>query len=391
MQPTRIRTAIVGCGKVAHLHAAALKTLAESEFVAVCGSHLERRVAFAQKYGVKAYATIDDLIASGEADMITVATPHPAHADAAVKAARAGLHVLVEKPLASSLVDCDAILAASRAGGGSLGMICQRRFFEPCQRIRRAIDEGKLEHPILATVTMFGWRDDAYYRSDPWRGSWQGEGGGVLVNQAPHQLDLLLWYMGEIEELFGYWANLNHPTIEVDDTAVAVVRFKSGALGNIVVSNSQNPALYGKVTVHGSNGASVGVQTDGGAMFIAGMSNISEPPLNDLWTVPGEKDRLARWREEDTAHFNSINAVEHYHRLQIADFLQSILEKRPPLISGEQGRQTVELFTGIYRATRDKCAIRYPLLPEAGRDESDGRPAVAWTKRTTSLAAERSA
>jgi UDP-N-acetyl-2-amino-2-deoxyglucuronate dehydrogenase len=370
---TKIRTAIVGYGKVAHLHAAALKTLPASEFVAVCGSHPERRAAFAQKYGVKAYVTIDELIAAGAADMITVATPHPAHVDAATKAARAGLHVLVEKPLAASLTDCDAILAAARTGGSSLGMICQRRFFEPCQRIRRAIDEGKLGRPMLGTVTMLGWRDAAYYRSDPWRGSWQGEGGGVLVNQAPHQLDLLLWYMGEIDEMFGYQANLNHPTIEVEDTAVAVIRFKSGALGNIVVSNSQNPALYGKVTVHGSNGASVGVQTDGGAMFIAGMSNITEPPLNDLWTVPGEEDRLAQWRQEDTAQFDSINAVEHYHRLQIDDFLQSILEQRPQLVTGEQGRQTVELFTGIYRATRDRCAIRFPLLPEVERDDFDGR------------------
>ncbi len=157
-------------------------------------------------------------------------------------------------------------------------MICQRRFFEPCQRIRQAIDDGKLGKPVLGTVTMLGWRDAAYYKSDPWRGTWKGEGGGVLVNQAPHQLDLLMWYMGEVEEMFGYWGNLNHPMIEVEDTAITVIRFKSGALGNIVVSNSQNPALYGKVTVHGSNGASVGVQTDGGAMFIAGMSNITEPP-----------------------------------------------------------------------------------------------------------------
>ena len=374
MARTRLKTAIVGCGKVAHLHAAALQTLPASEFVAVCGgSHPERREAFAKKYGVKAFATIDELVAARVAEMITIATPHPAHADATIKAARAGLHVLVEKPLAASLADCDAILAAARAGGGTLGVICQRRFFEPCLRIRRAIDAGKLGRPALGTVTMFGWRDAAYYRSDPWRGSWQGEGGGVLVNQAPHQLDLLLSYLGEIEELFGYWANLNHDYIEVEDTAVAVVRFKSGALGNIVVSNSQNPALYGKVTVHGSNGASVGVQTDGGAMFIAGMTNITEPPLNDLWTVPGEEQLLAHWRQEDTEHFNSINAVEHYHRLQIDDFLQAILTNRQPLITGEQGRQTVELFTGIYRATRDKCALRFPLQPETERDGFDGR------------------
>ncbi len=374
MQGKKLRTAIVGCGKAAHLHAAALKTLPASEFVAVCGGlHLERRKAFAEKYGVKAYATIDDLITVGVADLIIIATPHPAHADAATKAARAGLHVLVEKPLASSLTDCDAILAAARAGGTTLGMICQRRFFEPCQRIRRAIDEGKLGRPVLGTVTMLGWRDAAYYRSDPWRGSWHGEGGGVLVNQAPHQLDLLMWYMGEIEEIFGYWANLNHPTIEVEDTAVAAIRFKSGALGNIVVSNSQNPALYGRVTIHGSNGASVGVQTDGGAMFIAGMSNITEPPVNDLWTVPGEENRLAQWRHEDSAFFNSINAVEHYYRLQIDDFLHAILDRRPPLVTGEHGRRTVELFTAIYRANRDRCSIRFPLVPEAGCDGFDGR------------------
>jgi len=374
MQNKKVRTAIVGCGKVAHLHAAALKSLPASEFVAVVsGSNLDRARTFAQKHGVRAYARIEDLIAAGAADMITVATPHPVHAESATKAARAGLHVRVEKPLAASLADCDAILAAARSGGGTLWVICQWRFFEPCQRIRRAIDAGKIGRPMVGTVTMLGWRDAAYYRSDRWRGSWQGEGGGVLVNQAPHQLDLLLWYMGEIEELFGYWANLNHPMIEVEDTAVAVIRFKSGAVGNIVVSNSQNPALYGKVTVHGSNGASVGVQTDGGAMFIAGMSSITAPPLNDLWTVPGEENLPAKWRQEDMAQFNAIDPVEYYHRLQINDFLQAIRDKRPPLITGEQGRQTVELFTGIYRANRDRCAIGFPLLPEAGRDDFDGR------------------
>ena len=184
-----------------------------------------------------------------------------------------------------------------------IGTMCQRRFYAPCQRIKRAIEEGKLGRPILGSIAMYGWRDQAYYKSDPWRGSWKAEGGGVLVNQAPHQLDLLQWYMGPIDELFGYWDNLNHPYIEVEDTAIAVLRFKNGALGNIVVSNSQNPALYGRVYVHGSNGASVGVQTDGGAMFIAGMSNITEPPINDLWTVPGEQELLKKWQKEDADFF----------------------------------------------------------------------------------------
>lgn len=369
----RIKTALIGCGKVGHLHAAALSALPESQFVAVCGRSLEKTKVFAAKYGVNAYGSVEELVESSGAQMVVVATPHPLHAASAVTAARGGLHVLVEKPLASSLADCDAMLDAARQAGVVLGTVCQRRFYEPCRRIRRAIDDGKLGRPILGTVAMLGWRDEAYYRSDPWRGSWKGEGGGVLVNQAPHQLDLLLWYLGDIEEVFGYQVNLNHPYIKVEDTAVAVIRFRNGAIGNIVVSNSQNPALYGKVAVHGSNGASVGVQTDGGAMFIAGMSSIAEPPVNDLWTVPGETGLLAEWRRQDTEAFNSVNPVEHYHRLQVQDFLRALIEHRQPLITGEEGRRTVELFTAIYRTTRDRTAIRFPLGPETNRNDLDGR------------------
>jgi len=128
-----------------------------------------------------------------------------------------------------------------------------------------------------------------------------------------------------------------------------------------VISNSQNPALYGKVAVHGANGASVGVQTDGGAMFIAGMSTIEEPPYNDLWTVPGEEDRLDIWKKEDAEIFNKINPVEYYHKLQIENFIQSIIEKRKPMISAEEGRKTVELFTAIYRSQKKKQVTKFPL------------------------------
>jgi predicted dehydrogenase len=220
---------------------------------------------------------------------------------------------------------------------------------------------------------MLGWRDQAYYRSDPWRGSWELEGGGVLVNQAPHQLDLLQWFMGPVDELFGYWGNLNHPYIEVEDSAVAVLRFKSGALGSIVVSNSQKPGIHGKVHVHGSNGASVGVQTDGGAMFIAGVSAVQEPPINDLWTVPGEEHLLAEWQAEDRMTFEGVDATQHYHQLQIRDFLCAILDGHAPTVTGAEGRVTVEIFTAIYRSQRDGRPIRFPLDAEKGSDDFDGR------------------
>jgi UDP-N-acetyl-2-amino-2-deoxyglucuronate dehydrogenase len=368
----KLRTAVIGVGKVAHIHAAALAAIPESAFAAACGRDAGRTRAFAEAYGVKPFTDVEQMVRSG-VEAVVVATPHPAHAAVTVPALRAGAHAIVEKPLAACLADCDAMIAAARAAGRTLAMISQRRLYAPSLRVREAIDAGKLSRPILGVVTMLGWRDEAYYRSDPWRGSWTGEGGGVLVNQAPHQIDLLQWYLGEVEQLYGAWANLNHPYVEVEDTAVAVLRFRSGALGNIVVSNSQDPALFGRVWVHGSNGASVGVQTDGGAMFVAGMSKVAEPPVNDLWKVPGEEDNLARWQAEDAAFFRTIDATQHYHRLQIRDFLRSVLDGRPPSITGEEGRRTVEIFTAVYRSQRDGRPQRFPLAAEPGRCDLDGR------------------
>ncbi len=352
---------MVGAGKVAHLHAAALRTLPESEFVAVCSRPSDGLRAFASLYGVPAFTDVAEMVDRARVQALCVCTPHPGHAAPTIAAARAGVHVLVEKPMASSLADCDAMAAAAAAGRAVIGLVSQRRFYPPCQRIRRALDRGLLGRPVLGTATILGWRDEAYYRSNPWRGSWAGEGGGVLVNQAPHQLDLLLWYMGEVEEVFGHWANLNHPYIEVDDTAVAVVRFKGGALGNIVVSNSQNPGINARVSVHGANGASAGVQTDGGSMFVAGSTRIADAPFNDVWTIPGEERLLGQWKQEDAALFSGVDPMEHFHRVQISDFLQAVLAGRPPAVTAADGRRVVELFTAIYRASRDGRPVRFPL------------------------------
>jgi UDP-N-acetyl-2-amino-2-deoxyglucuronate dehydrogenase len=369
----KVKTGIIGCGKVGHLHAIALGSVPESEFVAVCGTNAERTGVFAAQYGVEAYTDVGEMLEKSGVQAVCICTPHPLHAQHAVLAAQMGVHILVEKPLAASLKDCDLILEASNVSGVKVGTVSQRRFYEPCQRIKKAIDEGKIGRPILGTVTMYSWRDEAYYKSDHWRGTWLGEGGGVLVNQAPHQLDLLRWFMGPITEVSAYCGNLNHPTIEVEDTAVAILRFASGALGHITVSNSQNPALWSKVSVHGSNGASLGVQTDGGAMFIAGMSSITEPPINDIWTIAGEESSLAVWQHMDTLHFDGVDPTTYYHGLQISDFLRAITEDREPLISGNDGRATVELFTAIYRSQRDGAPVRFPLISEHNLDDFDGR------------------
>ena len=356
-----VRTGLVGCGKVGELHARALRDLAESDFVGVCDADGARARAFAESYGVTAFESIDAMVGTGGVEAVMVCTPHPLHESPTVEAARAGAHVLVEKPLASTLQACDAMLRAADDSGVKLGVVSQRRFLEPVQRMKAAIDAGKIGQPILGNFLMYSWRDAEYYDSDPWRGKWDTEGGGVLVNQSPHQLDLLQWFMGEIAEVSGYWANLNHPTIEVEDTAVANIRFKSGAIGNIVTSLSQKPGIYTKVHIHGSNGASVGVQTDTGASFVAGMSEIADPPLNDVWTIPGEESMLDRFREQDRGVFAGRDSTQHYHTLQIRDFLAAILEDRSPLVTGREGRIVVEMFTAIYASNEARRPIEFPL------------------------------
>lgn len=361
MDKIKIRTAVIGAGKVADIHASILAIQPGSEFIAVCSRTSERAEALAKRYGVKAYTVIPTMIQEMGVEAVVVCTPHPAHAASAIQAIEHGVHVLVEKPLAASLADCDALIAAAERHRAKLGVISQRRWYAPAQRVKTAIDSGKIGKPILGTVTLFGWRDQAYYASDLWRGRWETEGGGVLVNQAPHQLDLLLWYMGEVDELFGYWANLNHPYIEVEDTALAIVRFKSGALGNIVLSNSQNPGLYGNVHMFGENGGAIGVQTDGGSMFIAGMTSVQEPPFNDLWTIAGEEKLLSQWQEADRALFAAIDPIKHYFALQIEDFLDAIRDDRNPAVTAIEGRRVVELFTAIYRSQQRREPVQFPL------------------------------
>jgi UDP-N-acetyl-2-amino-2-deoxyglucuronate dehydrogenase len=359
---TSFRTGVVGCGKVGHTHAAALAALPDSAFAAVCDRNADRAQAFAAQYGVTPYTDVRQMVEREKLDVVLVCTPHPVHAAPAIDALKAGAHVLVEKPMATSLADCDAMLAAAQDSGVLLSVISQRRLYAPSQRVKAAIDAGKIGQPILGLIVLLGWRDEPYYRSDPWRGTWAGEGGGVLVSQAVHQLDLLLWLMGPVAELQGYHANLNHPYIEVEDTAVAALKFQSGALGSVVVSNSQNPGLYGRVHVFGSNGAAVGTQTDGGSMFIAGMAPVEEPPVIDLWTVPGEKHLLDEWQQEDYAMFKRVDTASYYHERQIEDFLWAIRDQRPPLVTAEEGRRAVELFTAIYESPKRRAPVPFPVV-----------------------------
>jgi len=359
---SKLRVAIIGTGKASHMHAGVLLKNPDAELTAVYSRSANKANEFAARYNLQAYTSVSEMVEKTKVEMVIVCTPHPYHKEVTIEAITAGTNVLVEKPLAILLSDCDEMIRCAIKYNKKLGVIGQRRFFPATLRIRKAIDEGKIGTPMLGTIIMLGWRDEAYYQSDPWRGKWATEGGGVLVNQAPHQLDLLLWFMNsDPVELYGQWKNINHPYVEVEDTAIAIVKFKSGAMANILVSNSQKPGIYGKVHVHGSNGASVGVQTDAGSMFIAGMSNMSAPALNDIWTIPGEENLLKKFEEGDALFFSGLDPIHYSINQQHCDFMNAIVNDREPMINGSQGRKSVELFTAIYESTRNNAPVRWPM------------------------------
>jgi predicted dehydrogenase len=354
-----VRYALIGYGKVAQIHAKAIGEAKGSTLVAVWGRDAAKAAAFASQWKILPFTDLSKMVREAQVDAVIITTPHPLHKEHTIAALEAGVHVLVEKPMALTVADCTEMIECAQRVGKKLSVISQRRWIPASQRIKDAIEAGKLGKPMIAQVTMLGWRDEEYYTSDPWRGSWELEGGGVLINQAPHQFDLLHWYLGPVKEVYGQWENVNHPYIEVDDTAVVTVRFASGAIASILVSNSQKPGIYAKVHVHGSSAYSAGVQTDGGAMFIAGRSGVMEPPFNDLWTIAGEEQNLEVWKEEDTAFFNTIDPVAYFFTRQIESFSQAIIDNTTPPSPGEDGRETVKIIEGIYRSQREGVPIRY--------------------------------
>ena len=354
-----LRFGIVGPGLVGGLHAAALARIEGVRLVAVAGSSpgSERTARLAGDHDARAAESFEALIGDETLDAVIVCTPHPLHAQQAIAAARAGLHVVVEKPMALTPADCVAMIAAADEAGVVLSVISQRRWQPAARRVKAAIDEGRIGVPGLATVEVLGWRGPEYYSMDPWRGTRAGEGGGVLVNQAVHQLDLLCWFLGPVAEIDGWTANLNHPEIEVEDTAVAVVRFRSGAIASIVASNSQRPGLHARVHVHGRSGASVGVETDKGSSFVAGISQ-QTPPSNDIWTIPGEESHPERWATEDEAALAGVDIGTWYHELQLRDVVAAIREGRPPAVDGRDGRAAVSLMAAIDEASRTGGRLR---------------------------------
>jgi UDP-N-acetyl-2-amino-2-deoxyglucuronate dehydrogenase len=364
--PSQVGFGILGAGGAAGVHGAAVSRIPNARLVAVAGSTAAspRAAALAAAYDARHAKDFDDLLRDDAVDAVILATPHPLHRAAAEAAADAGRHVVVEKPMALTAEDCTAMIAAADRAGVVLSVVSQRRWYPAVQRVKSAIEAGRIGAPALASIEVLGWRGPEYYAMDAWRGTQAGEGGGVLVNQAVHLLDLACWFLGPAIEVDGWIANVNHPEIDVEDSAAAIVRFTRGALATVLVSNAQRPGLYARIHVHGSSGASVGVETDRGSSFVAGISAPTEP-RNDLWTVPGEEAAPEAWALADHEAGRGVDGASHHHERQLRDVVDAIRGRRPPAVTGEDGRTTVALMAAIAEASVTGGRIRVPTWPDA--------------------------
>lgn len=358
----KLRFAVVGTGNIAKQHVQALISCGQ-ELVGVCNRHAEKALEFMQSFSgyedvapaVEGETVFDDLgqmLDTVKPDVLYVTTPHLTHVDLACLAVRRGIHCIIEKPLDISLAKAQYLKEEAERNHVLVSVIAQSRFMRPCARIINAIQDGKLGHPSFGQVSVLAWRDEAYYRSGAWRGTWAAEGGGVLVNQSVHELDLLSAFLGEVDQVYGQWRNVNHPYIEVDDTAMAVVTFKSGAIANIVVSNSVNPAQDAFVHITGSNGHTVGIKTHAGVEVSAGMRPSSFRPVNDVFTLMSE-EQLAEYTKSDYEGVSDESWSYHFFAEQVKEMVHAIENQRNGMqvhlsndINSAMGCMTI--FNGIY-------------------------------------------
>ncbi|WP_421106625.1 Gfo/Idh/MocA family protein [Streptomyces sp. NEAU-S77] len=342
-----LRVGIIGCGKIALNHAKALLANDNAELYACCDIDGARAAEFATRFGIPhAYDNSADLMRSG-VDTVTVCTPHPSHEATVVAAARHGLDVLCEKPISISLAEADNMIDATESAGVTFGGLFQRRFWEASQRAHEAIRNGRIGTPVFASVALRLGRDAAYFTSDPWRGTWDADGGGVLINQAIHYIDLMQWCVGSpVVRVSGNIATLKHGDhIEVEDTAVATLEFANGALGVIQAGTTFAPGLGTQVLVTGNNGATVSITE-----FPEG-----EPAFNDIWTVAGEESYRPVHSTEidsDPSLATIHEGLTPYHALQIDDFIDAVAHHREPLVTGREARKALEIVLAIYESAR---------------------------------------
>ncbi len=347
----QIGIGIVGCGMVSEFHVDAIGKIPGARVVGFCDKVRAAAEKRAAQFGGAAFDRVEDLVATPGLDAVAICTPSGLHAEPAVLAANAKKHVIVEKPIEVTLERADLIIQSCRQNGVKLGAIFPRRFLDSSQVLKAALAAGRFGTVVLASVYIKWFRSQEYYSSGGWRGTFKYDGGGALMNQGIHGIDLLQWLMGGVATVNGFAATRAHTGIEVEDVAVAALEFKSGALGVIEGTTGSWPGDRIRIEISGSRG-----------------SAILEDETIRAWRFqeasPEDEQILARFAPREGAKSGGASdprAIDSEgHRVQYVDFLGAIREDRAPRIDGAEARAAVSVITSIYRSARE----RHPVTVE---------------------------
>lgn len=336
--------AIVGCGMIARFHARALAEIPGTRVAALVSRNPSNANALLTETNTPAcpvFATVEEAVKAPGVDAVVITTPSGAHLEPAVVAAAAGKHVVVEKPLEISGERCERIIKACNDFGVKLCTIFPSRFGDANTALKAAVDAGRFGRLTLGETTCKWWRSQAYYDDGGWKGTQALDGGGALMNQAIHNVDLLLWMMGDVVAVSGFTATLAHERIEVEDTAVAVLRFKSGALGVIQATTSVHPGYPKTIAIHGDRGSAVIEQDD-----VLKWDFTPETDADAKWRTAGVNPRVSK-----SGGAADPKAISHEgHRRQLADFVEAIRVHRPAKVDGQEGKKAVDLICAIYES-----------------------------------------
>jgi UDP-N-acetyl-2-amino-2-deoxyglucuronate dehydrogenase len=335
----RLGYALVGAGAIAGVHAEALSQVPEARLVAVYNRTAGRARALGERWQIPWTTDYDSLLARPEVEVVSICTASGARVELARKAAEAGKHVVCEKPLEVTLERADTIIQACEEAGVQLGVIFEYRFFPATLAVKKAVEAQRLGHMVLAATHVPWYRTDAYYASGAWRATWALDGGGALMNQSIHWIDLLLWMGGDVSKVHGFITRRAHPQIEVEDVGVAILQFQGGALGTIQGTTGAYPGSSARVELYGDRGT-----------IVLQERQIVTWKLAD--GTPEEEARMLRIGRDVTATGASdpLGIGAEGHRLQFTEVTAAILAGHPPSIDGYEGRKALALILAIYRS-----------------------------------------
>jgi predicted dehydrogenase len=335
---------IIGCGVIAPWHARSVTGIPEAELIAVCDIIPEKAEKLKEDFGAKEiYTDYREMLARDDIEIVSMCTPSGMHADMGMDAARAGKHVMTEKPIDISLQKIDGLVRVCGEQDVKLACIFQRRASNLWKRVKQTVNGGKLGKMVLASAYLKYFRSQEYYDSAGWRGTWALDGGGALMNQGVHMVDLLRWIMGPVDTVFGFADHLARK-IEVEDTAVASIKFKNGAFGTLEGTTSVTPGLNHRMEFHGEKGT---ILIDG--------ENVVR------WDVPGEdKEEVAKGLKDNVGSASSDPTAisTHGHQVQIADLIAAVREGREPMVSGAEARNAVELILAVYKSSQSGQPVK---------------------------------